>query len=228
MHESFEAPAAIEEWAKIRECKVSYTKLYSGDSFPDNCDFDFLFIMGGPQCPTTSKEECPHFDGEKEIAFVKKAIDQNKIVLGVCLGAQFIGEALGASFEHSPNREIGVFPLTLTQEGQQDPIFKNFPKTFHVSHWHGDMPGLTEDAKILAFSEGCPRQVVRYTPKVYGFQCHFEFNSEAIEGMIKNCASELEEHKNLPYIQSAEQLRSHDYSQMNSYLFQFLDGVANI
>ena len=152
-----------------------------------------------------NKEECPHFDGKKEIAFIKKTIDQNKIILGVCLGAQFIGEALGASFEHSPNREIGVFPLVLTEEGQQDPVFQNFPKTFLVGHWHGDMPGLTADAKILAITEGCPRQVVQYTPKVYGFQCHFEFNAKAIEGMIENCASELEEYKNLPYIQSAQQ-----------------------
>lgn len=227
MHESFESPAAIEIWAKNKGHEISYTKLYEGDSFPEKCEFDFLIVMGGPQSPATTLEECPHFDAQKEIAFIKKAIEQNKVLLGVCLGAQFIGEALGAHFDHSPNREIGVFPITLTEDGKQDSIFSTFPEKFMVGHWHGDMPGLTPDSKILATSEGCPRQIVRYSPNIYGFQCHFEFTPEAIEAMIENNAHELEEHKGLPYIQTADQLRKNDYSEMNSLLFSFLDKITS-
>ena len=112
------------------------------------------------------------------------------MILGICLGAQLIGEALGASFEHSPNKEIGLFPITLTKDGQQDSHFSDFPKIFNVGHWHGDMPGLTNESKVLATSEGCPRQIIRYAPTIYGFQCHFEFTLEAIDGMIKNSAHE--------------------------------------
>jgi GMP synthase (glutamine-hydrolysing) len=227
MHESFESPAAIETWAKNKGHNIAYTKLYEGDTFPEECNFDFLVVMGGPQSPETTTEECPHFDAKKEIAFIKKAIEQNKILLGACLGAQFIGEALGAHFGHSPNREIGAFPITLTEDGKQDPIFSTFPEKFMVGHWHGDMPGLTPESKILATSEGCPRQIVRYAPKIYGFQCHFEFTPEAIEAMIENNAHELEEHKGLPYIQTAEQLRSNDYSEMNKLLFSFLDKITS-
>src|SRR3989344_768879 len=215
MHESFESPAAIEIWAKKKGHEITYTRLHKGDTFPEECNFDFLVIMGGPQSPETTKKECPHFDAQKEIAFIKKAIEQNKILLGVCLGAQFIGEAMGAHFGHSPSREIGVFPITLTKDGKQDPIFSKFPEKFMVGHWHGDMPGLTPDSKILATSEGCPRQIVCYSPKIYGFQCHFEFTPEAIEAMIENNAHELEEHKSLPYIQTAKQSRKNNYSEMN-------------
>lgn len=226
MHESFESPAAIEIWAKRKNLDISYTRQYAGDSFPKECNFDFLVVMGGPQSPATTLEECPHYDAKKEIAFIKQAVDEGKILLGVCLGAQLIGEALGAKFDHSPNREIGVFPLTLTEDGKQDPIIGKFPNKFLVGHWHGDMPGLTAESKILATSEGCPRQIVRYSPKIYGFQCHFEFTPEAIEGMIENNAHELEDYKGLPYIETAEQLRSHDYNEMNSLLFRFLDEVS--
>lgn len=223
MHESFEAPAAIEIWAKKKGADITYTRLYAGDTIPEECNFDFLVIMGGPQSPATTLKECSYFDAKKEIVFMKKAIDQNKILLGVCLGAQMIGEALGARFEHSPNREIGVFPLTLTDDGKQDPIIGKFPQSFPVGHWHGDMPGLTADSKILAASEGCPRQIVRYAPKIYGFQCHFEFTPEAVEGMIKNNAQELEQYKGLPYVETPEQLRDHDFTGMNQFLFKFLD-----
>lgn len=226
MHESFEAPAAIADWATLRGHEVSYTRLYQYESFPQEIDFDFLIVMGGPQSPTTPKEECPYFDGELEKAFVKKAIDADIYVLGVCLGAQFIGEALGAPVLRSPQREIGVFPIVLTDEGKSDPIFSSFPETFSVGHWHGDMPGLTENAAVLAVSEGCPRQIVRYTPKVYGFQCHFEFTRDAIEGMIEHNAHELEHYKGLPYIQTAEQLRKEEYREMNAHLFAFLDALT--
>jgi len=226
MHESFESPAAIEIWARNKGYEMTYTKLYKGDSFPTKYNFDFLVVMGGPQSPATTTEECPHFDAKKEIAFIKGAIEREKILLGVCLGAQLIGEALGAPFDHSPNREIGVFPVTLTKDGAEDPIFSKFPKQFTVGHWHGDMPGLTPESKVLATSEGCPRQIVRYTPKIYGFQCHFEFTPEAIEAMIENNAHELEEYKGMPYIETAGQLRAHDFTEMNQFLFKFLDQLV--
>lgn len=227
MHESFEAPAAIEKWAQDRGHGISYTRLYKHETFPDNTDdFDFLVVMGGPQSPATTLEECPHFDSQKEIGFIKSTIDKDKLLLGVCLGAQLIGEALGAPFDHSPNREIGVFELVQTEAGRRDPIFATFPQRFMVGHWHGDMPGLTTESQILAYSEGCPRQIVRYTPKIYGFQCHFEFTQEAIEGMITNSAHELEAYKGLPYIEDAETLRSHDFGPMNKLLFTFLDSFT--
>lgn len=227
VHESFESPAAIEIWANKKGFDVTYSRLYNGDALPEDCNFDFLVIMGGPQSPVTTLEESPHFDGQKEIAFIKKTIAQGKILLGVCLGAQLIGEALGSKFEHSPNREIGVFQTKLTEDGKHNPIIGSFPEKFLVGHWHGDMPGLTPESKILATSEGCPRQIICYAPKIYGFQCHFEFTPEAVEGMIKNSAYELEKYKDLPYVETAEQLRSHDYSEMNNLLFNFLDKISN-
>jgi len=223
MHESFEAPAAISDWAAKKSHEVTYTKLYDGDNFPSQLDFDFLVVMGGPQSPATTIQESPHFNAEKEIGFIKQAVDQGKLLVGVCLGAQMIGQALGAKYEHSPNREIGVFQVEMTEEGIHDRLFKSFPKKFPVGHWHGDIPGLTDKAKVLAHSEGCPRQIVRYTPRIYGFQCHFEFTVEAIEALIENSTEELSQFKDLPYVETPAELRAHDYSKMNELLFGFLD-----
>lgn len=229
IHESFEAPGAIEDWLVLNNCEVSYTRLYEGDTFSENTEtFDYLIVMGGPQSPDTTVAECPHFDAKKEITFIQKAIKSNKFLLGICLGAQLIGEALGAKFDHSPHREIGIYELTLTEDGKQDPIIGIFPEKFMVGHWHGDMPGLTQESKVLATSPGCPRQIVKYSPKIYGFQCHFEFTHDSIESMIKNCAHELETYKSLPYIENADQLRSHDYRPINLLLFNFLDYMKSL
>ncbi|KKP67134.1 MAG: Glutamine amidotransferase class-I [Candidatus Roizmanbacteria bacterium GW2011_GWA2_35_19] len=229
MHESFEAPGAIEKWAKYHDFPVTYTRFYQNDKLRDNIDeFDYLIVMGGPQCPITTELECPHFHTKEEIEFIKQTIAKKKSLLGVCLGAQLIGEALGAKFKHSPSREIGVYDLTLTKEAKNDPIFSTFPKKFAVGHWHGDMPGLTPDTKILATSKGCPRQIVRFSPKIYGFQCHFEFTPESMADMIKNNAQELNHYKNWPFIESAETLRKHDFSEMNNLLFKFLDYMESL
>ncbi len=226
MHESFEAPAAIESWVRERGFAPSFTRLYAGDKLPSGDSFEFLVVMGGPQSPATTRAECPHFDSAEEVTFIRRAIEAGKLVLGVCLGGQMIGEALGARFDHSPNREIGVFPISLTDEGKSDPIFRSFPATFPVGHWHGDMPGLTPQSSVLARSDGCPRQIVRYTPSVYGFQCHFEFTPAAIDGMIENSVDELRAHAGLPYVQPPEELRAHDYTGMNRLLFIFLDALT--
>lgn len=227
IHESFEAPGAIETWAKAREHEISFTRSYENEELPQRVDdIDFLVVMGGPQSPATTKVECAYYDAQAEINLIKMAVEADKYVLGACLGAQLIGEALGAAYDHSPNREIGVFPVTLTTEAHEDPIFSRFPKEFMVGHWHGDMPGLTPESKILATSEGCPRQIVKYTPKVYGFQCHFEFTPEVIELMIENSTEELDQYKDLPYVESPEELRAHDYTGMNKLLFQFLDDLT--
>jgi GMP synthase (glutamine-hydrolysing) len=151
----------------------------------------------------------------------------DKYLLGICLGAQLIGEALGGPFEHSPQREIGVYDVTMTDEGKADPAFSSFPLVFPAGHWHGDMPGLTRDSAVLAVSEGCPRQIVRYTPKVYGFQCHLEFTRESVEGMIANCADELETYKGLPFVELPAALRGHNYPEVNGYLFRFLDAMQS-
>ena len=63
---------------------------------------------------------------EKQIIFYSfennhdYAIDADIYIVGVCLGAQLLSVAYGGKYEHSPEREIGVFPLTLTDEGLAD------------------------------------------------------------------------------------------------------------
>lgn len=143
---------------------MTYSRVYLNDPLPSTVeDIDFLIVMGGPQSPDTTVEMCPHFNSLAEQAVIKKAIQANKIVLGVCLGSQLIGEALGAKFEHSPEREIGKFPIMLTEYGLKNSLFSHLGKMTEVGHWHNDMPGLTSDAKIIAFSAGCPRQIVEYS-----------------------------------------------------------------
>jgi len=222
MHEEYEGPGAFEQWALKRGYKYSFSRVYLYENLPQNIDdIDLLIVLGGPQRPSTTKDECPHFDAHKEIKFIRQFISKEKAVIGVCLGAQLVGEALGAGFEDSPFKEIGAFMISKTEEGRSNEKFSQFPANVVVGHWHGDMPGLTKSAKIIAKSEGCPRQIIEYSKLVYGFQCHLEFLPEQIELLINNSGNELVSEEK--YIQSARELRNNDYKEMNDLLFTFLD-----
>ncbi|WP_337036089.1 type 1 glutamine amidotransferase [Enterobacter asburiae] len=227
IHEHFEAPGAYEIWGKNRGCSMSYSRVYQGDPLPEDLQStDLLIIMGGPQSPATTLEECPWFDAQAEMRLIGRAIEAGKTVIGVCLGSQLIGEALGAAFCHSPEKEIGKFPVRLTDAGKANPLFEDFGHELNVGHWHNDMPGLTPQAKVLAYSEGCPRQIVQYGERVYGFQCHMELTPEVVELLIEHSQNDLRRAAEFRFVETAEKLRSHDYREMNQVLFSFLDKLA--
>ena len=129
--------------------------------------------------------ECAHFDAEAEKKLIIRSISAGKAVIGVCLGAQLIGEALGAKFQHSPEKEIGYFPIILTAEGRHDPLLQHFKHTELVGHWYNDMPGLLPSSRVLAESQGCPRQIVKFMDLVYGLQCHLEFTPHSIAELVE-------------------------------------------
>lgn len=221
IHAPFETLGAIENWILEKGHSLSVTHSYQGEQLPEPSQFDFLILMGGPQSPL-QLDKFPYLAHEIELC--KKAIQANKIVLGICLGAQIIGESLGAKTGQSPNKEIGVYPIQVTKEGELDPLFKQFPKQFAVMHWHNDMPGLTKETVLLAQSEGCPRQAFRYGDRVYGFQFHLEMTSELVNGMIKHSEPILPGR----YVQSASELMQANFSPINQKIYLALDYLADI
>lgn len=226
-HEIFEAPGAYLEWAKQKGHAITFSKVYENQPLPKTADnIDLLIVMGGPQNPSTTKEDCLYFDAQAEKVLIQKAINADKAVVGICLGSQLIGEALGAKFEHSPEKEIGVFPIQLTQDGLKDEKISHFGSSLLVGHWHNDMPGFTEKSKVLATSAGCPRQIVAYSNLVYGFQCHMELTPEVVEALIAEELDFLTNNTTYTYVQKPDEIRNYSFVEMNEKLFQFLDKLA--
>ncbi len=220
IHAAFEKLGAIENWILKHHHRLSITNTYLGETLPDVSSFDMLIIMGGPQSPS-KLDKYPYL--RDEIKLASAVIAANKAMLGICLGAQIIGEALGAKTEQSPHKEIGVYPVELMQAAQDDPLFQQFPDTFDVMHWHNDMPGLSADSRLLAKSAGCPRQAFAYGDRVYGLQFHMEMNEELIRGMILHCESDLTTSQ---YVQSAQTLLALDLDAINQKMHQVLDYLA--
>lgn len=229
LHVPFEPPGAYDVWVRQRGYEATYSRIYAYEPLPQSAmNIDLLVVMGGPQSPSTTREECPYFDAAAERALIAKCVATRRAVVGVCLGAQLLGEALGVRYEHSPEKEIGKFPIMLTDEGKTNEKFDHFGETLDVGHWHNDMPGLTENAKVIAYSEGCPRQIVEYSNLVYGFQCHMEFTPDVIELLIAASERELVTLTAHRFVQQPDTLRANDYDVMNQKLFGFLDRLVQV
>lgn len=160
-----------------------------------------------------------------EKQFIKKAIQACKTVIGICLGAQLLAEVLGAKVYQNDYKEIGWFPVALTSEGQENPLFSNFENKATVFHWHSDTFSLPGNALHLAKSEACKNQAFLYNKKILGLQFHLEMNEQSLKEMLENGASELISAK---YIQPQNEIlkRQQLIATNKKMLFTILDNLA--
>ena len=200
-HVPFEDMANIEVWAKNKGFRVSRTLLYEGEELPLLSAFDLLVVMGGPMS-VHDEAQYPWLKREKK--FIRQAMATGKMVLGICLGAQLIAHALGANVTKNPQKEIGWFPVKLTPEARNAPVFQGIPEELMAFHWHGDTFEIPKGAVHIASSEACVNQAF-VLGRIYGLQFHLESSRDSIERLIKNCGDELTHGK---YIQDAEKIRS--------------------
>jgi GMP synthase-like glutamine amidotransferase len=139
--------------------------------------------------------------GEKRA--IGHAIDSGKVVVGVCLGAQLVADALGAKVNTNAVKEIGWFPVTLTEGAKGHALADPIPHQFTAFHWHGDTFALPDRAVHLAASEACANQMFVYDNRVLGLQFHLEMTERGISDLIKNCGDEIVAES---HIQSADAL----------------------
>ncbi len=104
---------------------------------------------------------------------IRLAMAQRKPVLGICLGAQLIARAAGATVRRNPAKEIGWFGLRFTGAAANDRLFQGLSDET-VFHWHGETFDLPDGAELLASSELCRNQAFRIGEEVYGLQFHLE------------------------------------------------------
>ena len=219
-HVVYEDLGCIELWALTKGYQLTSTKFFEEYIIPDHTSYDWLIILGGPM-GVYEQEKYSWLTLEKE--FIKQAIEQNKTVIGICLGSQLIASALEANVYPNKEKEIGWFPITIS-DAIINPLFNN-EKIYTVFHWHGDTFDLPKNATLLASSVGCINQAFIYKANVIGLQFHLEVTEKILQQMINFGASELTKEK---YIQTAKVMLNKkkfmkDNNQKMYQLLNYLD-----
>jgi GMP synthase (glutamine-hydrolysing) len=130
---------------------------------------DALVFMGGPM---SANDNLPYI--QREIQYIRHARERGQMVLGVCLGAQLIAKAFGASVHANRVKEIGWAPVTFTPAAESDPLFAGLHDAEMIFHWHGETFTLPPGAELLASSDACRHQAFRVGNRIYGLQFHLE------------------------------------------------------
>ena len=198
-HVPFEGSATIADWARANDHTQTHIRLYEQQPLPHPADFDWLVVMGGPM-GVADTQAYPWLAAEHRC--ISAALEADKGVLGICLGAQLIAAVLGARVYPNPQAEIGWFPVTETSTPDETDYAGFIGGELPVLHWHGDTFELPRGAIQLARSAGCEQQAFVHGDRVIGLQFHLEMKHEHASAIIAESGEELA--RGGKYIQSAE------------------------
>ncbi len=190
-HGDTDKPGLLSSALDARKVGLEICHPYAGQALPDSlAGFDGLAIGGGAQS-AYEQDRFPYL--AHECALIREATQQEKPVLGLCLGAQLMAAALGASVRPGARREIGFFPVTLDPIARYDPLWCDLPTDFITTHWHGDVFDLPSAGMRLGSSALTPNQLFRYGRGLYGLQFHLEMTPEIFEEMVVDSEDYLRE-----------------------------------
>lgn len=150
--------------------------------------YQALLILGGPM-GAYEEEQYPYlFEVE---ALIREGVEKSLPVLGICLGGQLIARAFGATVRPNVVKEIGWYPVFLTERGKETPCFSHLPETFPVFQWHGDTFSLPREAVLLAEGKVCRNQAFLYREWALALQFHPEITPGMVRTWVRAYAEEL-------------------------------------
>ena len=181
-HEEFEHPAYMGEWVHERGHVASTTRVDKGEVFPDLFEFDMLIILGGLESVYDIQDRS---DVQREMTFIRQAVDGDKFVLGFCFGAQLLSASLGGKVSAMPQSEIGWHEMKLTEAAETSDRFKQFPDCFMAPVWHGDTFSIPPNAEHTIFGKNCRNQGFMLGDRVFGFQVLLHMTRNNLEEFMK-------------------------------------------
>lgn len=219
-HAPAEGVARIGDWVQARGHFLTTTRLDLGQSLPRPEDFDLLIMMGGGM-NIYQYRDFPWLRDER--ALMLAAVEDNKPVLGVCLGAQMLADVLGARVHQNQVKEIGWYPVRFVERPE---AFAAFEETATVFHWHGDTFELPPGAQRIAESEACSNQAFMHGDRLIGLQFHVEIEPQTVSNFVCGGESELVAQ---PYVQTPDTILGNrvDLTAMHQGLEHLLDYLAS-
>jgi GMP synthase-like glutamine amidotransferase len=166
-HGDWGPPGLLAEWLEERGIPYDLHRTYVGEPMPDPSGYAFIASLGSDRNPRDTDDPAV----AAELVLLRRAIEEDVPVLGLCFGGQALAAALGARVETAPTPELGWTEIE-TDEPELVP-------TGPWLEWHFDLfttpPGATEIART-----GAAVQAFRHGRHL-GVQFHPESTVEIVE-----------------------------------------------
>jgi len=217
-HVAFEGLASFEEVFRARGAQITELVSCVEDiSAVDPKAHDVAVILGGSM-GVYQADIFPYL--KSELKYIEARLKDDLPILGICLGSQLMAKALGADvYPGKQGKEIGWYPLTLTEEGKESPVCHLAGDKTPMLHWHGDTFDFPDGATLLASSEKYKYQAYRWGKNAIATQCHPEVTAHSLEQWLASGGFSAIEHngqtvpdfraqnvKNAPVLQSQSAL----------------------
>jgi GMP synthase-like glutamine amidotransferase len=149
-HVPYEGPGRLVDVLRDYGIPMDIRHLYKGDEVPTDLDeVRVLIVLGGPMgVSDIGNPKYPFL--EQEVAVLKRLVQADRPVLGICLGAQLLAHAAGAKVypnakpgakpedPATPMPEFGWGGVNFPFPGGTEPIAMGLMDGAMMFHWHFD------------------------------------------------------------------------------------------
>jgi GMP synthase-like glutamine amidotransferase len=215
-HEEPTPPGFVNEWLDEHDAIVETFRIDVDEREVDPSDYDLIVSLGA---------ECAAFDDSmpfvpREARLMKRAVDADVPVLGLCFGGQMLARVLGGDVFRSDVSEIGWLAVR-----SNDPELVPEGPWFQ---WHFDAFTVPPGATMIAESDVGPQAFV--AGRSLGLQFHPEVTTEIMDDWVRVYRHELDADGVDPDLLLEEtKRRASDTQRMSRQLLErFLSDVAGL
>lgn len=169
-------PHLMASWLSEIGFAIETIEAFNGEVVPASLPshISALIPLGGAM-GALDDEVAPWLATEREL--IRKSVASGTPVLGICLGAQLLGAALGGSVSRLTENEIGVYEISQVAPDEIMNVGASTPST----QWHEDYVSvLPQGSTLIAKSDTCPTQIFKVAELSYGIQCHPEADASIV------------------------------------------------
>ena len=166
-HHAAEGPGRIATWARARGVELQLVFPEHAPMPEPDDGLGALILLGGPHSAIA-----PPGWLHAERAATARWLAAGKPVLGICLGAQILAQALGAEVRALPRPETGWTEVRF-DDGRAQAFLQ----------WHDDAFDLPPGARRRATSADCACQMFDHGPRRVGVQFHPEWDAAQVAAL---------------------------------------------
>jgi GMP synthase-like glutamine amidotransferase len=215
-HEDPTPAGLVTQWLDEHAAEVEVLRIDTEDRDVDPTPYDLIVSLGA---------EFPAYDDSRpavprEARLMRRAVDADVPVLGLCFGGQMLARVLGGTVYRSPDAEIGWLPVR-TRDPELVPEGPWF-------QWHFDAFTTPPGAALVAESDLGPQAFV--AGRSLGLQFHPEVTLEMMDRWVRAYRHELDDEGVDPDALLEETERRAKESRRTSWrlLERYLDSVARL
>jgi GMP synthase (glutamine-hydrolysing) len=179
-HEALCPVGWMGEWLSAAGTDLDVRRPYAGDVLPEDLDAHAGMMVLGGSMGAYDDDAHPWLTEVKQL--VRTAVADGTPTLGICLGHQLVGVALGGEVVVNPRgQQMGALEVGWTDAAADDELLGAVGRPARGAQWNSDIVSrLPEDAVLLAQTPQGEVQAARFAPRVWGVQWHPEAGAEII------------------------------------------------